>query len=220
VLRELDFYVSSDAYKEDLGELSNLLPFRGEEEALWALRIEKENATLDLFGLTVYETKVKIAEGYAVTWDGADNYGGEVVGLETDKGHDVAVVRLIDGTMKRIPVDQLELHHRDAIIRQGDLAYVLRGQDLSLFDVVLRAKRWWASFSGQPIGSGRPRDSGTFSSADDFRRALRLATEKLRTRGDKVTQEGVAELLHCDISTLKRWVRRAGFSSWGEAKVS
>lgn len=212
-------------YEEDRDQLWNLVPFDSEEEAIWAVRIEKGTAVLDLFGLAAYQTKVELKEGYTVSWKarGGGEHAGEVVGFETNpQGVKFAIVRvgLCDwgGGLVAVPVDQLELARGWAPIQMGNMAYVLRGQDVSLFDLVLNAKRWWAGFSGQSVGSGRPRDSGAFSSADAFRRALRLAVETLHSQGCNVTREKAAGLLRCDVSTLKRWTRRAGFSSWEEAK--
>ena len=106
-------------YFEDQDHLLNLVPFDGEEEALWALRIEKDGAFLDLFGLADYKTDKEIEIGDIVVWDEHDEsymqfYGRphhhecEVVCFE-EHGADnqnIAVVNLLGGMNQRMPVDQ------------------------------------------------------------------------------------------------------------------
>ena len=66
---------------------------------------------------------------------------------------------------------------------------------------------------------GRPGGSGAWVSADDFESDLRAAVGELHAQGQRVTQENVASLLHCDISTLKRWLKRVA-TSWQALRVS
>lgn len=61
-----------------------------------------------------------------------------------------------------------ELHKNLGFPVAGDLAYVLRGRDTSLTDLVHRAERWWSLFRGRSL-RGRPRGSGTWEDADAFR---------------------------------------------------
>lgn len=209
----------------ELPELLNLVPFEGYEAAIWALRIERNGSTLDLFGLADYWTDLtglEIEEDYIVAQDEADPFGSRVISVEKDDkgGHVATIEGVVDGAVDRVPTSDLMLHYSEAVIRNGRLAYILRGQDTDLIDLVHAAKRWWVGFSGQPVGRGRPRGvSGAFPSVDDFRHDMRLAMEGVRERGENITQEKVAGLLHCDVSTLKRWIGRAGFSSWEEAKA-
>ncbi len=141
--------------------LANLVPFEGDEKAIWALRVEGKDSILDLFGLTAHQSE---PQGRA----------------RSRRGH--------------------------AAITPGELAYVLRGRDTSLIGLLDSARRWWSQFSGNPI-QGRPRDSGTFASADDFESALRTAVRGLRERQRKVTQESVAHVLSCDPRQLRRWLK-------------
>ncbi len=142
--------------------LVNLVPFEGDEEAIWALRVEGINSVLELFGLTANRTELKGC------------------GLDRREG---------------------------GAITPGELAYVLRGQDTSLIGLLDNARRWWSQFSGSPI-QGRPRDSGTFASGDDFEKTLHAAVRNLRGQQRKVTQESVSQLLSCDSRQLRRWLQQ------------
>jgi hypothetical protein len=44
-------------------ELMKIVPVEEDEEALWALRVERGSAVLDLFGLAAYPTEVHRKEG-------------------------------------------------------------------------------------------------------------------------------------------------------------
>lgn len=89
----------------------------------------------------------------------------------------------------------------------GELKYMLRGVDKSLIDILDSAQRWWSSFSAQTV-LGRPRNSGTWASAQEFEDALRKAVRNLRSQGRKATQESVAELLSSNDRVLRRWLNR------------
>jgi hypothetical protein len=89
--------------------------------------------------------------------------------------------------------------------------------DTTLLDLVDAAKRWWSRFQGLPI-QGRPRESGTWASAQQFQDDLRTAVSTLREQGHGITQEEVNKSLHCDVSTLKRWLKRSG-TSWMDEKT-
>lgn len=222
----------STRYCEDRDYLLNLVPFDGEEEALWALRVEKEGAVLDLFGLAHYRTDGEIKVGYDVIWDEADDlhmrvhghphrHECEVVALEDGaNGHRVAVVHLIAGMTEKVPVDQLKLRRDSVPISMGGLAWVLGGQDLSLVDTASHAKLWWAGLSGQGVRLGRPKGAGgAFPSVKHFERALRQAVRDRRAQGEDVTQEKLADCMSCDLSTLKRWLKKASLS-WEDVKDS
>lgn len=141
--------------------LVNLVPFEGEEQAIWALRVEGKDSVLELFGLTANQTELKGC------------------GLNRGEG---------------------------AAITPGELAWVLRGKDTSLIGLLDNARRWWSQFSGRPI-PGRPRDSGTFASGDDFEKALHDIIRSLRRRQWKVTQESVSQFMSCDPRQLRRWLK-------------
>ena len=157
--------------------LLNLVPFEGDEEALWVLRIEKSGAVLDLFGLAAYE-------------------------------------------------EREDLHRKYGNITKGEVAYVLRGRnDTSLISLVPQAQQWWSAFSkGRRIG-GRPRNSGTWASASEFKDSLHAAVHSIREQGRKVTQEEVAGVLNgrpdstsdSDIRQLRRWLNAFGVD-WSEVK--
>jgi hypothetical protein len=144
--------------QSEWSEVLNVLPFKGYEKAMWALRVEAEGGVLDLFGLEDYPTKFH-------------------------KVH-------------RIPV-------------AGDLAYALRGTETSLTDLIHEAKRWWSRFRGRAL-QGRPRGSGTWRNAGEFRDAARNVVRTLRERGYKPTQENVAENLNCSDRVLRQWIDRYG----------
>jgi hypothetical protein len=100
----------------------------------------------------------------------------------------------------------------------GGFAYSLRGQDdTSLMHLAENGARWWRDFSLERL-RGRPRGSGTWASEDEFERDLRATVDELHARGDRVTQEKVAILLHCDLRTLKRWLKRIS-PSWQDIRV-
>jgi hypothetical protein len=101
-------------------------------------------------------------------------------------------------------------------VSTGEVAYVLRGQDTSLIDLIAQAKRWWTGSSGSTIG-GRPVGSGTWASAADFEEALRVAARRLNTERRKVTQENVAEVLHCNARSVNRWLKRYGIK-WNDIR--
>ncbi len=137
--------------------LLNVMPFEGDEEAFWALRVNTGGAVLDLFGLV--ERHV---------WEGLFRF------------------------------------------EAGELAYVLRGRGTSSADrLVAQANRWWASFRSVTFG-GRPLNSGTWASANDFETNLRAAAQTLRIEGRRVTQENVTDILHCNVRSLSRWLRSYG----------
>jgi hypothetical protein len=105
-----------------------------------------------------------------------------------------------------------EFHKEFGIPVGGDLAYVLRarrGRDTSLTDLVDNAERWWSQFRGRAL-RGRPRGSGTWKDADEFREAARNVVGMLRERGYKPTQERVAEVLNCNDRVLRYWIKRYG----------
>lgn len=96
----------------------------------------------------------------------------------------------------------------------GDLVYVLRGRDTSLVDLVQYAKKWWSFYRGRLL-RGRPRGSGTWRDADEFKSAVHKAVETLREHGRKVTQESVAQSLPCDDRVLRWWIKRYGLN-WND----
>jgi hypothetical protein len=96
-----------------------------------------------------------------------------------------------------------ENHQRFDIAVAGVLTYVLRGQSMFFPDVLQAARRWWSQFKGLFI-LGRPLNSGTWSSTDEFKTELYTVVTALRTQGRKVTQEAVVEFLSRDIKTLTR----------------
>jgi hypothetical protein len=59
-----------------------------------------------------------------------------------------------------------------------------------------------------PGWRGRPLNSGTWASGEDFEQAVRVAVEGLRGQGKKVKQEAVAESLGCGDRQLRRWIKR------------
>ncbi len=146
----------------DYGALLNLVPFEEDEEALWALRVERDNSSLDLFGLA-----------------------------------DSDASRQAPNTHQR----------ENETFTAGELRYILRGGNKSLIDVLDSAERWWSSFSAHTV-LGRPRNSGTWASAEEFEDALRKAVRNLRSQGRKVTQESVAELLSSNDRVLRGWLNR------------
>jgi hypothetical protein len=87
-----------------------------------------------------------------------------------------------------------------------ELAYVLRGRDTSLIELVTQADRWWTGIRGETI-QGRPPGTGRWRSADDFEQALREAVWRLHAGGHKVTQEEIAGVLYCNARQLRRWLR-------------
>jgi hypothetical protein len=97
-------------------------------------------------------------------------------------------------------------------ISAGPLAFVLRGHGTSLVEEMQQAKRWWNQFVGFPLGRGRPLNTGTWSSRDEFEQAVKTAVTNLRERGMKVTQEAAAESFLCDDRQIRRWVRQYGLS--------
>jgi hypothetical protein len=100
----------------------------------------------------------------------------------------------------------------------GDFAYSLRGRDgTSLTGLVDESATWWRDFSVESV-LGRPSGSGTWTSAEEFESELRAAVDNLHRQGDRPTQEKVANLLHCDMSTLKRWLKRIN-TSWRDIRV-
>jgi hypothetical protein len=139
-------------------EVLNVLPFEGDERAMWALRVEVREDTLDLFGLEDYPS---------------------------------------------------EFHKEFGISVAGDLACVLRGRGASLTDLLHNADRWWSHFRGRAL-QGRPRGSGIWEDADEYRVALSEAVQTLRAHGYKPTQERVAEPLSCDDRVLRYWNDRFG----------
>jgi hypothetical protein len=136
---------------------SNMMPFEEREEAIWALRVERGSAALDLFGLANYRTE----EG---------------------------------GLNRHAPT-----------ITAGGLAYVLRGQDTSLIDLVHAAKRWWAEFQGLTF-RGRPPGSGEWQSREYFEAELRRAASEIRSEGSKITQESVAAHLNTSSRLIRHWL--------------
>jgi hypothetical protein len=147
-------------------ELMNIVPFKENEEAIWALRVERGSAVLDLFGLAAYPT---------------------------------------------------EMHKIEGVVTYGGLKMNALGWDTTLPDLVDAAKRWWSHLQGLSI-QGRPRYSGMWASAQHFQDELRTAISTLREQGRRITLEEVSELLHCDIRTLQRWLRRSG-TVWMDEKT-
>jgi hypothetical protein len=92
----------------------------------------------------------------------------------------------------------------------GSFTYSLRGRDdTSLMRLVEDGTTWWRDFSVERV-HGRPRGSGMWTSVHEFESELRTAVGELQAHGQKVTQENAASLLHCDLRTLKRWLKRSG----------
>jgi ribosomal protein L37AE/L43A len=147
-------------------ELMNIVPFKENEEALWALRVERGSAVLDLFGLAASPT---------------------------------------------------ELHRKEGRVTFGGLKMNALGWDTTLPDLVDAAKRWWSHFQGLPI-QGRPRDSGIWASAQQFKDDMRTAVSTLREQERGITQEEVSKSLHCDVRTLQRWLTRSG-TNWMDEKT-
>jgi len=143
-------------------ELTGLLPFRGEEEAYWGLRVDENRSVADMFGL-------KDPKGEEPPGDDAGEY-----------------------------------------LSLGSFAYSLRGRDdTSLMRLVEDGTTWWRDFSVERV-HGRPRGSGMWPSVHEFESKLQTAVGELHAQGQKVTQENAASLLHCDLRTLKRWLKRSG----------
>lgn len=158
---------------QDFAAASNMMPGGEWDEALWALRIAKDGAVLDLFGLARDRR---------------------------ERGE----------------------HDEDAPITAGDMACSLRGKvtprgkDTSLLEVVRNAEKWWSHFKGKLI-TGRPRDSGTWRSEEEFMRDIAGAITALRSEngGKGITQEKVADYLNCSVHTLRRGrIRFTGFGCW------
>jgi hypothetical protein len=71
---------------------------------------------------------------------------------------------------------------------------------------------------------GRPVGSGTFENRDAFLNQVSLAAVQIRRRGNKVTQERVAETLVENgmsgpgnpVFQLQRWTREFGYSNWSD----
>ncbi len=151
--------LNSDTTSQDT--LVNLVPFEGDEEAIWALRVEGKDSVLELFGLTANQAE---------------------------------------------PEGRGRNRREGAAITPGELAWVLRGKDTSLIGLLDNARRWWSRFFGSPI-PGRPRDSGTFASGDDFEETVHDIIRTLRSQQRKVTQESVSQSLNCDPRQLRRWLK-------------
>ena len=200
---------------EDGAQLSNLVPFDGEEEALWAVRVEKEGTVLNLFALA-HRTDGEIELGDIVVRNEYDEW--RVIGFEKDRANnqDLAII-MSAKAIETMPVNQLKHHREYAPITMGGLRYTLLGQGTMMFEVVRLAERWWASFIGQEIRRGRPQDTGTFESGDHFLRELCTAKQELRAQGNKVTHENVASRLNIDVSTLKRSIKKTGIL-WRELR--
>lgn len=140
--------------------LLNAVPFEGDQEALWALRIERDGAVLDLFGLAAY-------------------------------------------------ADKEDLYRKHANITKCTVVHVMRGRDTDpLISLVKHAQDWWSTFSRDRRVGGRPRNSGTWASAEEFEESLRAVVRMLHQQGARVTQETVAEYLN----------RRPGSPSGGQAR--
>lgn len=109
---------------------------------------------------------------------------------------------------------------KDEPIFPGRLAYALWGEDTSLLDLVYAAERWWSQGFVEDLHfvRGRPRGTGTWATAQAFESDLRTAVKSLNTKREVVTQEKVAGQLHCDVSTLKRWLKRLGIN-WRDIKM-
>jgi hypothetical protein len=117
-----------------------------------------------------------------------------------------------------------EEHRREGVAVMGRLAYVLRGGDISLIDLVRAAGHWWKRFRGLPVG-GRPVNTGTWGSAEEFKEALQTAIRMARGQKRGVTQEAVADFFtretgfpNCDDSQLRRWIRHYGLD-WKELRT-
>jgi len=152
-------------------EALHVLPFDGDEAAMWALRVEHTEGTivhvLDLFGLAEYPTE----------------------------GHQAAGV----------PV-------------AGDLAFSVRGKGRSLIEILEAAERWWGQFRGLTL-RGRPRGTGMWESREHLENEVRQAVAKMRSEGDKVTQENVAQRLRTGSPQLRERIRHFGLS-WQELRKS
>lgn len=102
----------------------------------------------------------------------------------------------------------------------GGLVCSLRSRDdTSLLHVISHAHDWWGRISIEKI-LGRPKGSGTYASADEFRAALTLAVREVRAAGLAVTQPKVERALgvhHGEGRQLRKWSRQYGIS-WSEAK--
>ena len=145
-------------------EVLDVLPFEGDEKAMWALRVEIQgSSTFDLFGLADYPT---------------------------------------------------ESHKHLGVPVAGELAYAVRGHGRLPIDVLDAAETWWAQFRGLTL-RGRPKGTGTWPSPQHFEIDLGLALARMRSQGEKVTQEQVSKRLNIDKRTLVRWLRHCG-RSWQE----
>lgn len=98
----------------------------------------------------------------------------------------------------------------------GELRYVLRGRDTQLLDLVRRAERWWDKFRGETTG-GRPAGSPIWGSGTEFWIGLRKAVRAVRAKGDKLTQENVADRLGYSDRELRRWLKQYGIK-WEDVR--
>jgi ribosomal protein L37AE/L43A len=147
-------------------ELLNIVPFEEDQEALWALHVERGSAVLDLFGLAAYPT---------------------------------------------------EDCRKDGVVTVGELRINSLRWDRTLHKLVGAAEHWWSRFQGLSI-DGRPPGSGIWASEEQFKDDLRNAVSTLREQGRKITQEEVSNFLHCEVSTVKRWLRDSD-TSWIDEKT-
>jgi hypothetical protein len=74
------------------------------------------------------------------------------------------------------------------------------------------------------IGRGRPIGSGTFVNREAFLFDIRLAVNKIRAQGGKVTQERVAEAFYergllgkvHPVSQIRKWTKMFDFIDWDD----
>ncbi len=196
----------------------NLAVFDGLEYAFLALSIPVEAAgvTIDMFGLaTPQSSTLKVKHGllYASkaktpnpTWGGGVRRGGRAERGETETNVSLSM-----------PPEEHEEFYTI-----GPLAWCITGKDPAneaVTTLVRRANRWWKQFEGQPlrgsIYAGRPKGTGYFTDASEFRKAIVTALQALRGQGHRPTQENVAQyfcnqttLPHCDDRQIRAWCKQ------------
>jgi hypothetical protein len=105
-----------------------------------------------------------------------------------------------------------DLHHQLSCPVAGDLAYVVRGQGRHMLELLDAAEQWWRQFRGLAL-KGRPPGTGTWTDRAHFLHAVEQAMGSIRSSGEKVTQEKVADFLRTDDRTLRRWFKDFG-TTW------
>jgi methylphosphotriester-DNA--protein-cysteine methyltransferase len=81
-----------------------------------------------------------------------------------------------------------------------------------MLELLDAAEQWWRQFRGLAL-KGRPPGTGTWTDRAHFLHAVEQAMVSIRSSGEKVTEEKVADLLRTDDRTLRRWFKDFG-TTW------